>query len=680
MSLPAQSRILAMSRQAQSQMMGAVRAWGADREHRRAALRWLAAVILVAPALWHLALLVDLYRTRASYPFDVEWLEGSALYQAYRHMKGLSTYAPPSNGYLPLFHPPGYPILLAGVGRVFGLDYGVARTVSFACFAIACVLIMVALCAHEKREDRVHGVTAGLFAAGLAAAATPLFEGFYDLVREDGMSWMLCIAAAVAANVPKRPTPARLLVITWLCTAALYTRLVTVFLIAWIHLYLLARNRRAGVQLALYTTAACGLVLAGLEWLSGGWYWVYTVGLLREHAIIPAQLVVGAKAALASAPYLYGAGALFVALVVTRRITHLTVLWVGMWIAAAPAALLPFAKTGGFVNDLMPFAMLSGAAALFVVADAVRAIGRSPRVALGLRYALFAAVAGFLASTRWDDARARYTPTPNDWLAARHLDDFVKGLKGGFIAPHHPFLAVRHGVTTPQFSDMPVLDAYWSNMPGLSIGSYLDQGHPRWALMTGGEQGLSLAEMASRFQFHSWLNDMPAMLVGEQSRFHVLLKWQESGPNQHVLFDFENRSLDGWKRTGEAFSVTAAAPEWQAPLHGVVGSYAVNSYAPAHGGDAARGALVSPPFVIDREVLAFRIGGGTYVAVQLWVEDAPSYQQQPIFGDQELLFKVEWDVREYRGKKAVVRLVDDDVRVWGHLLCDHFELYDRIVD
>jgi hypothetical protein len=422
-------------------------------------------------------------------------------------------------------------------------------------------------------------------------------------------------------------------------------------------------------------------VLAALEWASGGWFWVYTIGLLREHTIVLPRFANGAQAALKYAPYLYGAGAVFVLLVATRRITRRTVLWVGLLFAVVPAALLPHAKMGGFSNDLMPFALFSGPAALFVVSDAVRALGRWPRAALALRYGAFAALGWFLAGANWDELRAIYTPSADDWIAARRLDDIVAGLKGGFIAPRHPFLAPRRGVSTPQFSDMPVLDAYWSNMPGLSIGSYLDRGHPRWALMTGTEQGLSLAEMASRFQFDSWLSDMPGMRIGEPSRFKMLLKWMERGPNAHVVFDFEDRSLAGWERgEGSFFTVTGATPEGQSALHGVVGNYVLSSYAPPLGGDFPRGAIRSPPFVIDRDVLAFRMGGGTYMAVQLWVEGAPTYVMQPLFPDQELLFKVEWDVRAYRGKKAVVRIVDSDQRAWGHVLCDHFEQYDRIVD
>src|ERR1041384_8362962 len=89
------------------------------------------------PALWQIGLQARLYLARFRYPMDLEWLEGAALYQAYRVMLGQGTYGPPKHGYLPLLHPPVYPTFLGLVGRVVGLDYAMARTVSLLFFVLA---------------------------------------------------------------------------------------------------------------------------------------------------------------------------------------------------------------------------------------------------------------------------------------------------------------------------------------------------------------------------------------------------------------------------------------------------------------------------------------------------------------------------------------------------------------
>lgn len=660
---------------------------------------WLIAVALWVPALWQLKLLVGLYLSRVSYPFDVEWLESSALYQAYRHMTGQSTYAPPSHGYLPLFHPPGYPMLLAAVGKIAGLGYATARTVSMAFFALSAALGVRCLLVHERerhdgrraepsdaRSGSVHGVTAGVLAVGVAASSTPLFEGFYDLVREDCMAWSLCVVGAVLGEA-RKPTTLRLVALALCTTLAAYTRILTVFLLAWIHLFVLARNRRAGVQLALYSITACALALVGLQLQSKGWYWLYTVGLLHDHMVITKRLFEGTDRVLKFLPFLWGMPVAVLVLAVPGRLSARAVLWCGLVVASIPAALLPFAKVGGFANDFMPFAMVSGPAALLLVADAARGLQRWPRGGLALRYTCYVALAALLGLKSWhkdfcwERELARYTPTPEHWRRARALNALVVSMDGGTISPRHPFLAIHNGHRNPQFSDMPILDAYWSGMPGLSLGAYLDKSRARWALLSGNEQNYTLGEMASRYQFAEHLTAMPGMLIGEYSRFGYLFRWQDPEDNLRVVFDFEDTEMAGWQRTGDAWtaSPTTARPRAQSPLFGVVGARAANSYFPAsiRGGDARTGVLSSPPFFIDRTHLAFRIGGGgSGTWVELLVGGRTVFQQRPIYPERELLLKVVWEVKHLQGHEAVLRLVDDDSGSWGHLLCDHVVLYD----
>ena len=74
----------------------------------RSVLRIFGAVIACGGAAWQLSLQARLYAGRVRYPWDIEWLESSALYQAWRVAHRLPTYAPPKDGYLPLMHPPVY--------------------------------------------------------------------------------------------------------------------------------------------------------------------------------------------------------------------------------------------------------------------------------------------------------------------------------------------------------------------------------------------------------------------------------------------------------------------------------------------------------------------------------------------------------------------------------------------
>jgi len=97
------------------------------------------AVALAFPALAILTTLTRVFYGRLTYPRDVEWLEGSLLYQAFRLSHGLSVYGPPKSGACPLLYPPLYFLGVAGLGRVFGIDYVVGRSLSIAGFVLFCV-------------------------------------------------------------------------------------------------------------------------------------------------------------------------------------------------------------------------------------------------------------------------------------------------------------------------------------------------------------------------------------------------------------------------------------------------------------------------------------------------------------------------------------------------------------
>ena len=120
--------------------------------------RALAVLCAAAGSLWQLSLVARLWWGMARYPWDIEWLESSALYQAYRVMHHLPTYGPMRDGYLPHNHPPLYPAALGVLGWGVGLDYPMARTFSFACFLGAAALVVRAMV--RRLEGRIEGLGA----------------------------------------------------------------------------------------------------------------------------------------------------------------------------------------------------------------------------------------------------------------------------------------------------------------------------------------------------------------------------------------------------------------------------------------------------------------------------------------------------------------------------------------
>jgi sucrose-6-phosphate hydrolase SacC (GH32 family) len=106
----------------------------------------------------------------------------------------------------------------------------------------------------------------------------------------------------------------------------------------------------------------------------------------------------------------------------------------------------------------------------------------------------------------------------------------------------------------------------------------------------------------------------------------------------------------------------------------------VNSF---FNGDDTTGTLTSPEFRIERKYIAFLIGGGRNeekLALQLVVDgklvrSATGPNDRP--GGSEVLAQESWDVSDFAGKAAVLRIVDDAKGGWGHINVDHIVQTDR---
>lgn len=140
-----------------------------------------------------------------------------------------------------------------------------------------------------------------------------------------------------------------------------------------------------------------------------------------------------------------------------------------------------------------------------------------------------------------------------------------------------------------------------------------------------------------------------------------------------IVADFETESYSGWDAEGEAFGrepVLGARLE----VTGYRGGRLANSF---HGGDAATGTLTSPPFEVTRDRLAFLIGGGNHAGetgLELLVEGKPV--RTATGSDSGAMAWQTWDVREFRGRQARVRLLDRATGAWGHVNVDQVLLTD----
>ena len=142
-----------------------------------------------------------------------------------------------------------------------------------------------------------------------------------------------------------------------------------------------------------------------------------------------------------------------------------------------------------------------------------------------------------------------------------------------------------------------------------------------------------------------------------------------------LINDFEAADYGGWKVEGEAFGKAPAKGTLSGQMHvsGFEGKGLVNTFL---GGDGPTGTLTSPEFPIERDYIKFLIGGGGHqgkTCMNLLIDGevvrtAAGPNKKP--GGSEFLNWENWDVKEYKGRKAVLQIVDQASGGWGHINVD----------
>lgn len=621
---------------------------------------------LLAPAVWHLALLVKIFAARIDYPMDIEWMEGGALLHSHRVLQGQAVYGPPSQGFLPYPYPPGHFTALALAGKIAGLDYATGRAVSIAAFTLACAVLFVEAMRASGRS-RAAGVALGLTAVAAAACSFPVVGGWYDVVRNDSLAIALPLlgAALVSGDSPSRR---RIFAAAAVFTAAVFTKQTSIFFVAWVGLFLLVRRYPRGILFGVATAAFSGATLAALQIATNGRFWIYTVKNLSRHRVYGARVIEGLEILIEFAPFLALLPVLALLARYKRWLRPRTVLWLGMLVAAVPTAILPFAKGGGFLNNLIPVALLAGPVTALLAGDILRGLRSWPRARDLATLAALALAAAFFVHRRYEPTA--FIPSDDLRKKAVALNELVASLDGGVLIPSHPFLAVRNGHATPQFHDMAYWDAITGRMRGVDLPRFLRRTPAKWAILTGLEGPNIRGWVHQQYKLDRNLprRVMVRPLTGYPSAPRHLLRRREAVVKQgrRVVFDFE-RGLEGWQTTGNAFEGGAV---------GAPGRRLITSYHPRLG-DGAQGRAVSPPFDIDRSHLGFLIGGGksTPTRVELLVDGRKVKSATGV--ETDVLTEVTWDVRSYRGKKAQLAVIDEHTGGWGHVAVDEVELFDE---
>ena len=135
----------------------------------------------------------------------------------------------------------------------------------------------------------------------------------------------------------------------------------------------------------------------------------------------------------------------------------------------------------------------------------------------------------------------------------------------------------------------------------------------------------------------------------------------------------------GWTGTGDL------TPNFQPSASGgdfYIGAKRVNTFETGTApGDDRQGTLTSPEFPITKNFMSMLVGGGNrsadsgqILAVQLLINGSVV---RSLAGDNAGILNWKgWDVSEFAGQNAQLRVVDQATGGWGHLTLDHVMLTD----
>ena len=140
-----------------------------------------------------------------------------------------------------------------------------------------------------------------------------------------------------------------------------------------------------------------------------------------------------------------------------------------------------------------------------------------------------------------------------------------------------------------------------------------------------------------------------------------------------VIQAFEGDGFDSWQTTGTGFGLAPIAGKVDG-VNGEFRNYGGNALVcSGHRGDAATGTLTSPELKLTHPYVGFLVAGGNHsgkTAVQLVI--GGKVVREATGANDLTLREAVWDVAEFKGKTAVIRILDDEVGAWGFIAADQF--------
>jgi hypothetical protein len=684
--------------------------------------------LLLIPGVSQLVLLCAAMFSRLAYPYDLEWMEGGLLTHAQRIADGAGIYVEPSVEFIPYLYTPLYPGVIAMFSELFGIGYGVGRSISVLAVLATCALLVLMVKRESESPTRKLAWVGGLCAVGFFAATYPWVEGWYDLVRADSLFMLMVLGGLYGlrnwAASPHMEGLAKLGCACALLAFSFFTKQTGVLFVATGGFLMLGLNWK---RVPFYV-AVTGVIGLGGTWLlnraSGGWFWVYIYETHQHHDFNMDRFYKSFGNILWHFPVMTCAiGIAFVMVIATyvkkRKVpvpARSVLIWTPVFAVAVLVGAIGWGTQFAHFNAYVP-AMLFGAlcaglavpavaacAALWlqtgkepVIVDAnlkvIQPVGTRAQIAGG---AVAAALGVQLILAWWKPAT--FVPSEKDEQAGHELIRTLEEVEGDVFIPYHPWYAHLAGKKTYAhlmgLRDM-TTGKVW---PIVGLREAISKQHFGAIVLDNRPLGRELSYIHSGYRMDDFLPETssPHVFTGAGAVWNQKVQtliprsiWVANSPlalpeGAKVLWNFESGKFDNWtlggakrkkaKKRGRAWGnkpVSRPLPK-QGPVRRYGGRYYVSSF---HGGDKSTGTLRSPTFVINGSTITFRLGGGKSEKLRAELRVQGEVVRTATGTDSERMEDISWSVAAYAGQSAEIVLIDDEEGSWGHMNVDEFWIW-----
>jgi hypothetical protein len=621
--------------------------------------RALVTVLLVAAGLaalagavqlfWH----VRLFAARASFPLDLEWMEGGTLVHAQRLASGARIYVPPSVDFIPFLYTPLYPALLAVLSKVLPLGYVLGRSVSLLSFAGALALMAWTAVRQAAGRPRLMAGALAVGGAGIIAGSFEFTGAFYDLARADSLLLLLEAAALTLAFAGGSLATAAAAGLAM--ALAFLTKQTGPVVGVGIGLGLLVADWRRGLVYGAVAGALMGLGLLYLVRSSQGWFWTYIFKLHQSHPFRPDTLAFTPRELWREEwPVLVALVLATIGLGLGGRLRRGDAILWGAAASGIVSGILGFATMWAFPNAFIPAVVFPVFAAVVLSARLLAHAADSARAGAVAVAALCALAFAGEVVKQGPPLFAARMPVAADRAAAARFLERLRALPGDGFIPFHPYYAALAGRRT-FVHRMGVMDvgAALGRPAGLDA-AIASQRFP-WVILDWKSQPGEWPGLDRRYRlvhtFRDGVDATRAFCGADTSPRWLFVPTRDPPPlaaGAHRLADFESGTWAGWSPQGTAFG---AGPT-PAPA-GLFGRFAADSGAL---GPGAQGTLRSPPLALDRPHLRFTLLGPADPGLRvLLVASGETARTATPTGK---LTTIDWDVRDLAGRPAVLLIED----------------------